>query len=448
MEKLLVYPFDETFKSILEYGTISKDRMIVSLVSPAGWGLIGNEYLSNDGRLLSVSADFEKEIEKTDALWIVNSQDMPNEDDEITQKINYAIAHNKNIYYTRNKSESLQYKKFNKINCIGDINDFACGCELNLEELQPINTPVLIIADLYGGTADLRLELSMRHSLIKEGYNVLNITWDKTASVVGCVPYPDKFFLGNIDTREKILMMNNYIAEQESLHHPDLIVVSIPNGLMNCSHRCLDQFGYYAFIMTKVLSIDVGVLRVPYNDYTKMEINSLVEYIKNAFMITIDFIYVSNKYLLLEDSEIYGYPRYLNLSDKFISENNKEKTNQSVFFYSEEKILTKQIIKQFNSYGQHIDIMPHHDNCESCSGDKIYSKEERLEEIFLNRTGINFAMRPELKKMHFLGSKLNIPVRELILIYTDIENIFNIAIPTDFVVENKYTTFENLLTLL
>lgn len=351
MEKLLVYPFDEAFQPILQYGSLIQDKLILSLVSPAGWGLVGSEYYTNDGTVLSVSVDFESELEKCDALWIVNSQDMPDGDDEIIKKVEYAISHNKDVYFTRNKSESLEYSRFDRSSCSDAVHGFPCECEILFNELRSISTPVLLISDLYGGMNSLWLELSIRRNLIKEGYRVLSISCDKTASLIGCITYPDKLFTGDLDTKEKILMINNYLIQKEALYTPDIIVASIPNGLMNCSPRCLDQFGYYMFLISKSVSPDLCVLRLPFNNYSKMELDHLLEYISNTFGVTTDFLYFANKYLLLEDSEIYGYPRYLNLSKDFVSENKTEKEEQGIFYYTEEESLTKEIIKKLSSYG-------------------------------------------------------------------------------------------------
>lgn len=448
MEKLLVYPFDETFLPILRLGALSPDKQIRSIVSLPGWGLVGNKYSSNDGRILTVTADFETEFENCDALWIVNSQDTTDEDDDIKKKIDYAVLHNKNVYFTRNKTESLEHVTFSRESHSELVHDYACSCEVNLDEIRTINTPVVIIADLYGGINNVCLELSIRKRLVEEGYRVLNISDDKTTLLVGCITYPDELFSGEFDTKEKILMVNNYLVQKELLYKPDVIVATIPNGILNCSPKCLDQFGYYAFVISKSLCADIGVLRVPFNYYSEMELDSLTKHISNTFDIETDFLYFTNKYLLAEDSEIYGYPRYMNLSDSYIAENRIEKVKQCIYYYTEEKELTKEIEKKLNSYTKDTCCMRLHKDRLNYDMCKNRDFEEKLAEIFLNRTGIDFLENTELKKMNFFGSQLNIQVRELALTYLDICNIFNMVIPETFILEGKYTTFENVLNLL
>ena len=75
----------------------------------------------------------------------------------------------------------------------------------------------------------------------------------------------------------------------------------------------------------------------------------------------------------------------------------------------------------------------------------------KLNEIFLKRTGINFQKQPQLKEENLLGKKLSIPPRELVMICADIEREFNIYIPeTDYIDGNvkNYAKIERMIRRL
>lgn len=75
----------------------------------------------------------------------------------------------------------------------------------------------------------------------------------------------------------------------------------------------------------------------------------------------------------------------------------------------------------------------------------------KLNEIFLKRTGINFQKQPQLKEEYLLGKKLSIPPRELVMICADIEREFNIYIPeTDYIDGNvkNYAKIERMIRRL
>lgn len=73
---------------------------------------------------------------------------------------------------------------------------------------------------------------------------------------------------------------------------------------------------------------------------------------------------------------------------------------------------------------------------------------KKLDEILLQRTGINFEDHLELKRNNFLGKELKIPARELVLICFDIERAFSIQIPEDEILLGSVKNYEKIETML
>lgn len=71
-----------------------------------------------------------------------------------------------------------------------------------------------------------------------------------------------------------------------------------------------------------------------------------------------------------------------------------------------------------------------------------------LENLFLKNLNINFKNNPELKKVHFFSNKLNIPIREVLVIFNQIQEEFNIMIPENDVILGKFSTFENISSII
>ena len=69
---------------------------------------------------------------------------------------------------------------------------------------------------------------------------------------------------------------------------------------------------------------------------------------------------------------------------------------------------------------------------------------EKLTEILIRRSGIDFSEKTELKNEKLLGMKIGLPARELLHIYFDIERIFNIGIPEEEIVAGNFDTFEHI----
>lgn len=68
-----------------------------------------------------------------------------------------------------------------------------------------------------------------------------------------------------------------------------------------------------------------------------------------------------------------------------------------------------------------------------------------VNKIFQNRLNIDFDKRKDLYNENFLGPILSIPVRELILIFFDIEETFNIFISESDIDSGMFFNYNNLI---
>ncbi|WP_304519639.1 peptide maturation system acyl carrier-related protein [Clostridium tagluense] len=76
--------------------------------------------------------------------------------------------------------------------------------------------------------------------------------------------------------------------------------------------------------------------------------------------------------------------------------------------------------------------------------ENMINTENILVEIFLKRANINFKDNFQLKKENLLGSKINIPVRELVLALFDVQEKFSISISSEILLSGKFNTFNNI----
>lgn len=70
--------------------------------------------------------------------------------------------------------------------------------------------------------------------------------------------------------------------------------------------------------------------------------------------------------------------------------------------------------------------------------------EEQLNNIMLQRTGLDFSKDQQLQRENFFGIKINLPVRELLLILFDIERILNIHILDEKLNSGEFSSYANV----
>ncbi|MDF2941818.1 MAG: hypothetical protein K0S01_676 [Herbinix sp.] len=74
--------------------------------------------------------------------------------------------------------------------------------------------------------------------------------------------------------------------------------------------------------------------------------------------------------------------------------------------------------------------------------------EKIVNEIFIKRINIDFEQNEELKSEKILGNKIGCPVRELVLILSDLEQCFGSDIWKDSIINNRFDTYANILGIL
>lgn len=75
-------------------------------------------------------------------------------------------------------------------------------------------------------------------------------------------------------------------------------------------------------------------------------------------------------------------------------------------------------------------------------------KAETLKQIMWNRSKINFEKNESLMNAPLLGNQIKLPVRELLLIYHDIEEKFGFSIPQEEVEKGSFKTYNSILHMI
>lgn len=76
---------------------------------------------------------------------------------------------------------------------------------------------------------------------------------------------------------------------------------------------------------------------------------------------------------------------------------------------------------------------------------EVQGIEKKLYEILKYRSGIDFEKNDDIKNSEIFGSKINIPIREMVLVVLDIESKFNMHIPKETIINGKFRTYNDIL---
>ena len=357
MRNTLVYPFGKKFYPILKNAKNMHDIYIKYIVSPSGWGLYGNAYHSADHRILRVETNFEKCIEDSQLLWIVDSDEDLDFENIIVPLIDNAIFKGKKLLYTRTTTteEAMFISTKYKESLISEL----CRQEesdilLSNDNYEEILTPVIAIGELYDGVDSFGAQLSLINEFADRGIKVLPYSYRNECCEVGIRPYPTFLYSHNIDFKQKVLGLHNYFKKIEIEEKPDLMLLSIPFGLLDFSPKCYSEFGYYGYLIPNAISIDIGMLNIPFLDCTDNELDKMSFEIFHRYGIPIEYFNMCPQFLLVDESKIYGKPQYLTLDSSFVQGKINSIRKHNVFVLESHEYVSKMtdhMISRLNYFG-------------------------------------------------------------------------------------------------
>jgi len=312
--KTLVYPFDQQFLPIIETKKYPPNLEITFCVSPKGWGFAGKDigYVAYaEHRGIQVVDDFEAALAEVDVVIFSTYQKYIDREKSVLPRIQKAIANRKNIYCCLPLSGS-EYGKFSEESAKYGANFVYFGNEcldvslpidhiLRQKRLQPIATPVVAIASLTEFSGKFSLQLKFAQYMREQGYKVSLITSKSYSAFVQEHPVPSFLFSNSFSELDKIFMFNGYVKYIQDTENPDLIVISIPGGLLPVNSADSSWFGITAYEITRAVTPDASFLVSYFENFELSHIDEIVTMFNHRFSLNVNAVIFNN--IMIEFAE-------------------------------------------------------------------------------------------------------------------------------------------------
>lgn len=93
----------------------------------------------------------------------------------------------------------------------------------------------------------------------------------------------------------KIQKFNMYIRDIEIKEKPDVIILSVPYGIMPANMFISNNFGEFAYIVSSSLQVDVGILCIDFfSTLNEVYCDELRKMLRYKFSVPLDVICVSD----------------------------------------------------------------------------------------------------------------------------------------------------------
>lgn len=334
-EKLIMYPYDNEFASILRHSNLLGKYEIMGLVSPGGWGLNGRDageadYGSKLG--ITVTNDFDESIKLCDTVLFSDSRKQMDFEKFIMPKVIKSIGMGKNIIFTipltndtfdKIEKECLNggvyFKYFNNL-CRQDESQEVAR-EFNF--LYDIHTPVIFVLGIGDKANKFEVQLALRENVMKMGYRVSQIGTRGYCELLGFHSFPQFMYSPNLSESSKIILFNQFIKKLEN-ENPDVIIIGIPGGILPFSNKLTNNFGIVAYEASQAVAPDSAIFSCYYAEYYNEYFVKMVDTVRYRLGCKVDCFNMANSELDWLNSKDQNKMIYTSLDSKFVDEKIKK----------------------------------------------------------------------------------------------------------------------------
>lgn len=325
MDKILIYPYGTETESIIKYFYMLKNIQIVGVIKLRGW-FDGRKSFICEGKEIPIYYDLKKALENLEinGIYFADFQKELSFEKYYLPLIKFSIEQDKKIICGKKiKNEIDKYFKNDvEVQYVSDT-----GREMDydsVDKLIQINTPVIYIGSLIDGIDSFEVQLAIREQLQKRTDKISQIGTKEYSHFFGMDVMPRFMLETAISEKNKILFFNSFLKEIELQDHPDLIIAGIPNELFPISTKYVSNFGMCAIEMFFATIPDVLIIILPYENYSTEDIEEMKESILSRFGTKVDIFVLSNKRLLIDETEISQEAKFLTVVEEEMSMPNAE----------------------------------------------------------------------------------------------------------------------------
>lgn len=314
MNNLLIYPFNYKNRELLQFCEHLKGYSLTAAVIP--YKISGIEKYIQPDKEVFITDNYYDELERCDSVLFLDCMD--NNYSLYAERINSALQLNKEVLVVKAVIQRLKDMigdtVLDKVKIVGGGEN--CTNIKKNNYLRQINVPVIAILGLGEYCGKFNCEIALRHFFQEKGYSVFQLGSKDYSSLFGFDSMPSDIFEQDIPTVKKSLLFNQYLYQAYKKTDPDIIILGISEGIMQVTHRILNNFGEMAVAVGQAVQIDIGMLGVYYqqelNEQYIKYIEKLRAYNRYKFNCPTDYIFISNTDIEIDetDEEKLNYYHY------------------------------------------------------------------------------------------------------------------------------------------
>lgn len=335
MNKVLIYPFSDEVVDIMNSLSLSEEIQIVALVGDCGSKYIGKIY-DLRGKRIEVSDDFDGSLEKVSLVWFHKLLETEKEyfNKKLINNLEKAVQAGKKIWYCREpvtameekyvKQQKLKKGVYHKLYPAYRKKDFS-------NFIESIDSPVIMILGILENVGKFYLQTQIQNFAKKEEIKISGIGSRNYNDVLGLYSFP-QFMYTTKEEKKKVVKYNHLVKDIEQKEQPEVMVITVPGGVLSFSHNLYGDFGITAYEIVQAVQPDCVVLCIPYSPAGEEEIENMIWSISGRLGVAIDFVAMDSKMISQDETERRREVRYITVDAEEVNE--KIETLQRKIYYN------------------------------------------------------------------------------------------------------------------
>ncbi len=353
---MLLYPYDITSLHFIFHSENLANISITSVVSPAGWGYVGEDAGAKIGICtgIKVNDDFEISLKNVSGVILAESI-LDLEDEHFEYIIKIALSEKKEIILTRKLSNYLLRKYSNEL--VDLCHNKKIDVELRPEKmLYNIDKPVIIVMGSGNRCNKFDVQLLIRDIFLNNGYKVTQIGSKPFSEYYGFYNFPQDILNNELSLTEKVQYFNRLVYQLDIHENSDVIVIGVPGGIEPFDEKYNNDFGTINYIVSNAVNADFVVFNSVFTDYSEKYFSSLYNTLKYKFHYNLDCIFLSNCHINWDATDDFQTLIYTILDQELVCAEAKHSGAYSVYNNGDTNRFEKKLLETLIGYGEYENI--------------------------------------------------------------------------------------------
>ncbi len=262
-KSVLIYPYQEEFRPILNSTGFQEDYRVAGLAAPKGWRYTGRSVpVGTEELIICDEAKILEQRDSFDLLLVPEFDQGLDAEEVVVQSVLELLPRCGELVCCMPLWEDLRKKLREACEEQGKKSAFPGKHQLNQRErpLKELPVPIVAIAGCWENTDKLEIGLLLQTEFQKRGFRVSQIGAREYLEFAKIHSFPWHIFDQPIPAEEMIYQFNAFVADMMERENPDVVILGVPGPIQGANWSYPGGFGVIPYLVFQAVTVDYLIL--------------------------------------------------------------------------------------------------------------------------------------------------------------------------------------------